>query len=62
MNRIVVTKIKLNNTKYETVAVVTYKTINIFSLVISSLTFIINVLLVFKSPLEGPRYDWPNNL
>jgi len=57
VNRIVVTKMELNNTEYETVAIVTYKTMDIFSLIISGPAFITNVLLVFKSPLEGPRCD-----
>jgi len=57
MNRIVITKIELNNIRYKTIAIVTYKTMHTFSLVISDPTFIINVLLILKSPLEGPRYD-----
>lgn len=48
---------ELNNIRYETVAVVTYKTVDTFSLVISNPIFITNVLLILKSPLEGPRYD-----
>ncbi len=61
VNRIAVAKMELNNTEYETAAVITYKTVDTFSLVISGPAFMTNVSLVLKSPSEGPRCDWPDN-
>jgi len=61
VNRIAIAKMELNNTGYETAAVVTYKTVDTFSLVISGPAFMTNVSLVLKSPSEGPRCDWPDN-
>lgn len=61
VNRIAIAKTELSNVGYETAAVITYKTVDTFCLVISGPPFTTNVSLILKSPSEGPRCDWSGN-
>lgn len=61
VNRIAIAKTELSNFEYETTAVVTYKTVDTFCLVISDSPFMINVSLILKPSSEGSRCDWSDN-
>ena len=61
VNRITIAKVEWNKVQYKTAAVITYKTVDTSRFTISGPLFTTNASLMLRSPLEGPRFDWPNN-